>query len=133
MTNWPEQLATDIASVFDGVAVYSNVDPSREWTGAKTIEFNVNGFERTPLLSGGAYLDFQIVAACRAKTFEDANDLAESLAEEVEKRIAAYKTGGSLFDGVITSTEITADARGLIEGESFYGLVNALFIEKEEA
>ena len=111
MTNWPEKIASDLADAFDGVPVYSNVDPNREYNGGKTIEFNVQRLQTVPTLSGAVFYDFQIVGACRAPNFDEANALAS----------------------LITSQEITADARGLIEGESFYGLLNFTITTKEGA
>lgn len=132
MTNWPDILANDLATEFEGVQVYSNVDPSREWTGTPTIEFNVNAVDRVPLISGGAFVDYQIVAACRAKTFDEADDLAERLAAAVDEKIPEYIDAGTLYDGVVTGTEIAPDVRGLIEGESFYGVASVTFTEKEQ-
>lgn len=131
MTNWPEQLATDVATYFDDVPVYSNVDPTREYNGGKTIEFNVQGFETTPLLSGGVYYDFQLVAACRAPSYSEAAELVEDLRDKLGSIIATYVQTNAIEAGLFTSQEVTADARGLIEGESFYGLLNFTISEKE--
>lgn len=131
MTNWPEKFANDLASEFEGVPVYSNVDPTRDYNGGKTIEFNVQGFETTPTLSGAFYYDFQLVAACRAPSFDEAAELAEELRAKLEPLFATYVQSGEAVAAFVTEREVTADARGLIEGESFYGLLSFQLTEKE--
>lgn len=133
MTNWPERIASDLATAFDGVPVYSNVDPNREYNGGKTIEFNVQRLQTVPTLSGAAFYDFQLVGACRASTFDEANALIEELRENLVPLLLSYETSGDALASLITSQEITADARGLIEGESFYGLLNFTITTKEGA
>lgn len=130
-SDWPAIFANDLASEFEGVPVYSNVDPTREYNGGKSIEFNVQSFETTPLLSGGFYYDFQLVAACRAKTFEEAAELVDELREALGPEFASLIQSGALYAAFITSHEVTPDARGLIEGESFYGLLYFNLTEKE--
>lgn len=131
MTNWAQVLADDLSITIDDVAIYSNVDPAREWTGAASIEINVNAVNRVALISGGAFLDYQVVVACRALTFDAADDLATTLKEKVETLIDSYIANLSIIDGVITSQEVAPDIRGINEGESFYGLLNVTLTEKE--
>ena len=133
MTNWPERIASDLANAFDGVPVYSNVDPNREYNGGKSIEFNVQRLQTVPTLSGAVFYDFQLVGACRASTFDEANALVEELRENLVPLLLSYETSGDALASLITSQEITADARGLIEGESFYGLLNFTITTKEGA
>ena len=133
MTNWPEKIASDLAPAFDDVPVYSNVDPNREYSGGKTIEFNVQKLTTVPTLSGAVFYDFQLVGACRASTFDEANALVEELRENLVPLLLSYETSGDALASLITSQEITADARGLIEGESFYGLLNFTIQEIERA
>ena len=132
MTNWPERIASDLANAFDGVPVYSNVDPNREYNGGKTIEFNVQRLQSVPTLSGAIFYDFDLIAACRAPNFDDANALVEELHAALDPLLRSYvETLGVV--AFITAHEIQADARGLIEGESFYGLLNFKITEKEGA
>ena len=133
MTNWPERIASDLANAFDGVPVYSNVDPNREYNGGKTVEFNVQRLQTVPTLSGAVFYDFQLVGACRASNFDEANALVEELRENLVPLLLSYETSGDALASLITSQEITADARGLIEGESFYGLLNFTIQEIERA
>ena len=133
MTNWPEKIASDLATAFDDVLVYSNVDPNREYNGGKTVEFNVQRLQTVPTLSGAVFYDFQLVGACRAPNFDEANALVEELRENLVPLLLSYETSGDALASLITSQEITADARGLIEGESFYGLLNFKITEKEGA
>lgn len=132
MTNWPEKIASDLATAFDGVPVYSNVDPNREYNGGKTIEFNVQRLETTPTLSGVIFYDFELIAACRAPSFSEANALVEELHAELDPLLRSYvETLGVV--AYIAAHEITADARGLLEGESFYGLLRFRITEKQGA
>ena len=131
MTNWPERLANDLASAFDGVPVYSNVDPNRVYEGGKTVEFNVQRLQTVPTLSGAVFYDFQLIGACRAPNFDEANALAEELREKLIPLLLSYESSGDALASLITSQEITADARGIIEGESFYGLLNFTITTKE--
>lgn len=130
MTNWPERIASDLATAFDGVPVYSNVDPTREYNGGKSIEFNVQQLTTVPTLSGAIFYDFQMIAACRAPSFAEANALAEALRETLASLLRVYLSEKLLESFVLSYTEIQADARGLIEGESFYGLLNFTITEK---
>ena len=132
MTNWPEKIASDLATAFDGVPVYSNVDPNREYSGGKTIEFNVQRLTTVPTLSGAIFYDFDLIAACRAPSYDEANALVEELHAELDPLLRSYvETLGVV--AFITAHEIQADARGLIEGESFYGLLIFKITEKEGA
>lgn len=130
MTNWPERIASDLATAFDGVPVYSNVDPNREYNGGKTVEFNVQRLETTPTLSGAIFYDFQLVGACRAPSYAEALTLAEALHETLASLLRVYLSESLLETFVLSYTEIQADARGLIEGESFYGLLYFTITEK---
>lgn len=131
MTNWPERLANDLASAFDGVPVYSNVDPNRVYEGGKTVEFNVQRLQTVPTLSGAVFYDFQLIGACRAPNFDEANALVKELRKKLVPLLLSYETSGDALASLITSQEITADARGIIEGESFYGLLNFTITTKE--
>ena len=133
MTNWPEKIASDLASAFDGVPVYSNVDPNREYDGGKTIELNVQEQTTTATITGAIVYDFQLVAACRASSYSDALELIGDLREDLKPLLTGYVSGGDASAFFISSQEITADARGLIEGESFYGLLNFTIQETERA
>ena len=133
MTNWAEKIASDLATAFDGVPVYGNVDPNREYNGGKTVEFNVQRLQTVPTLSGAVFYDFQLVGAFRAPNFDEANALVEELRENLVPLLLSYETSGDALASLITSQEITADARGLIEGESFYGLLNFTITTKEGA
>ena len=131
MTNWAQAIAADLSAVVENVAIYSNVDPAREFTGATSIEVNVNSVERVPLISGGAFVDYNVVIACRALTFDDAAALAVDVKDKVATIIDALVADKSIISGVLTSLEVTPDLRGITEGESFYGVINLTLSEKE--
>lgn len=131
MTNWAQAIAADLSAVVENVAIYSNVDPTREFNGATSIEVNVNSVERVPLISGGAFVDYNVVIACRALTFDDAAALAVDVKDKVATIIDALVADNSIISGVLTSLEVTPDLRGITEGESFYGVINLTLTEKE--
>lgn len=131
MTNWAQVLATDLATRFEGVDVFSNVDPTREWVGKTTIEVNVNAIERVNLISAGAFVDNQIVVACRALTYDVAAALTVELKDAIAELVTSYKLANTINDGVITGSEVTPDIRGITEGASFYGVVNLTLTIKE--
>lgn len=131
MTNWAQAIAADLSAVVENVAIYSNVDPTREFNGATSIEVNVNSVERVPLISGGAFVDYNVVIACRALTFDDAAALAVDVKDKVATIIDALVADNSIISGVLTSLEVQPDLRGITEGESFYGVINLTLAEKE--
>ena len=131
MTNWAQVLATDLAARFEGVDVFSNIDPAREWVGKTTIEVNVNAIERVNLISASAFVDNQIVVACRALTYDVAAALTVELKDAIAELITSYKLANTINDGVITGSEVTPDIRGITEGASFYGVVNLTLTIKE--
>lgn len=131
MTNWAQVIAADLAATVSGVAIYSNVDPAREFTGATTVEINVNSVERVPLISGGAFADYNVVIACRALTFADADALMIEIKDTVETLIDSYIANLQIIDGILTGQDVTPDLRGITEGESFYGVLNLTLTEKE--
>lgn len=131
MTNWAQAIAADLSAVVENVAIYSNVDPTREFNGATSIEVNVNSVERVPLISGGAFVDYNVVIACRALTFDDAAALAVDVKDNVATIIDALVADNSIISGVLTSLEVQPDLRGITEGESFYGVINITLTEKE--
>lgn len=132
MTNWSQAIA-DVLPTFllDPVAIYSNVDPAREFNGAATIEINVNSVERVPLINGGAFVDYNVVIACRALTFDAAAALAANVETQTRIIIGGWIADKSIISGMITSVEIQPDLRGITEGESFYGVINLTLTEKE--
>ena len=131
MTNWAQVLATDLAARFERVDVFSNVDPAREWVGKTTIEVNVNAIERVNLITAGAFVDNQIVVACRALTYDVAAALTVELKDAIAELITSYKLANTINDGVITGSDVTPDIRGITEGASFYGVVNLTLTIKE--
>ena len=131
MINWAERLADDLRNVVTGAVVYSNVDPAREWGGQQTVEVNVNSVTRIPLMNGGAYLDHNVVVACRALTYDAAATLATFIRGSLDVFVDTYISAGEAIDAVITQVEISPDVRGIIEGASFYGVVNLVIATKE--
>ena len=133
MTNWAEKIANDLAETILDVPVYSNVDPNREYSGGETIEFNVQSVEAIPTIKSEIYYNFQLVAATRAPSFSEAIELLNELHDPLQNLLDGYVASGDAAAAFISSKEMSADVRGLIEGESFYGILNFSIQEKEEA
>lgn len=133
MINWPEKLANDLSNSFECVDVYSNVDPNREYNGGKTIEFNVQRLDTLPTITSAILYDFQLLAACRAPSYSEALALVNAAREELKPLLDGYVDSGDAVSTFISTQEVTPDARGLIEGESFYGLLNFAIQEIERA
>lgn len=129
MTNWPEKLANDLSDVIPDVPIYSNVDPNRDYMGGKTVEFNVQKLENAPLLSGGVFKIYSIVAACRDLTYGKADELLNQIRGALEPILQGYTRDELAMNAFVSTSEITPDARGIIEGESFYGLLNIVITE----
>lgn len=131
MINFPERLATDLSSSLEGIDVYSNVDPTREWNGAATVEINTNSTERTPLITSGFYVNHNVVIACRAGTYDEANTLAETTKDALFTILTTYKTTNVVLDWVFTAQDVQPDVLGINEGASFYGLINITLTTRE--
>ena len=129
MTNWPEKLANDLSDVISDVPIYSNVDPNRAYVGGETVEFNVQKLENIPLLSGGVFKIYSIVAACRALTFGKADELLNRIRDTIVPILQGYTQNELATNAFASTSEITPDVRGIIEGESFYGLLNIVITE----
>lgn len=132
MINWAERLADDLRGVVTNADVYSNVDPTREWGGRRTVEVNVNSVTCIPLMRGGAYLDHNIVIACRALTYDAAAGLASEIWQNLDDILDGYVATRKALDAMSKGVEISPDVRGIVEGASFYGVINIVIVTKEE-
>lgn len=132
MTNWAETIAEELRDLVTDTDVYSNVDPTREWNGRQTVEVNVNSVMRVPLIDGGAYLDHNIVVACRALTYDAAADLALEIQHDLYYMTDSYVAARKAIDALLKGVEISPDVRGIVEGASFYGVINLVIVTKED-
>ncbi len=132
MINWAETIAEDLRGVVTDADVYSNVDPTREWNGRRTVEVNINSVTRIPLISGGAYLDHNIVVACRGLTYDAAAGLASEIRQDLYYMLDGYVAARKALDATIKGVEVSPDVRGIVEGASFYGVINLVIVTKED-
>ena len=121
MRNWCEWLAEQIRPLAVPYPVYSICDPTREYDGEVLIEFNENEYKVQTLLSGDDIRTHNLVAACRSPTFELSSALIENIKKLIEEILTNEENEGGLLSFVWDETGVSADIRGIVEGESFYG------------
>lgn len=129
--NYCSYLAADTTTNFPNFEVYSNVDPAREWNGTPTIEFNEpDDPKTTSTISGAAIVTRSVYAIARTESCEDAETVLFELCERCTKALDALLKTGTIDAFAIDERGITADVRGIVEGESFYGYVKFLITER---
>lgn len=114
------------------VSVYSNVDPSREWNGATSIEFNEP--DEPKIISsvfGYEYATRSVYAIVRSASTTEAESMANELAEICATIASALLELEQIYAWSIDESGTTADARGIVEGESFYGYVKISITERK--
>ena len=129
--NYCAAFAESALIVFTGFVVYSNVDPAREWNGSTTIEFNEPEDPTTKaFLSGREMVEREIYGIVRAKTYVEASDVSLVLRRFCEEAAGKLEADGQIYAWSIEECGTTADSRGVVEGESFYGYVKVNLIER---
>jgi hypothetical protein len=130
MANWCEYFAERARSAFSDLTVYSNVDPTREWNGAATLEFNEPDEPTTRvLLSGVAQTDRTIFAIVRAVSTADVETFSARVRDFCVATCDALQKSGDVYAWSIDGAAVVADSRGIVEGESFYGYVEITITE----
>ena len=127
--NLPQFFAEYFQSYF-GVSVYGNVDPNRNWEGKPTIEFSQGEQTTTTLINGGEIVDLPIVCACRAATADAARSMAISAKLKLFELLNDMAENGDIYSFSFNNLGTTADSRGFVEGESFYGFVEFMVNKK---
>ena len=125
--NYIELFGDYIAAKLPQLKVYGNIDPAREWLGQPTVEFNQNTQNTRTFISGGSLTTFEATAACRCATDRDAAELAASVKALLYDFLDMLLNDGTICTYAFDDSGITADARGLAEGLSFYGFVDFTF------
>lgn len=129
--NYCEYFADAARTAFSGLEIYSNVDPSREWNGTATLEFNEPDEPKTrTLISGAAIAERTIYAIVRAASLDDLETWTASLLDFCVASCETLQSQGSVYSWAIDGSGTTADVRGIVEGESFYGYVELTLIER---
>ena len=114
--NWCKELAEEAIAPSVEYPTYSYCNPEREYNGETLIEVNENDYRVRTLISGSEYREYDLVISVRTQTYDDADALIQTVMELVSEYL---KTEGA---GYVWNEEgVTADARGIVEGESFYG------------
>lgn len=125
--NYIELFGDYIAAKLPQLKVHGNIDPAREWLGTPTVEFNQNSQNTRTFISGGGLTTFEVTAACRCATDVTAAELAESVKALLYDFLTMLLDDGTISSYAFDNAGITADARGLAEGLSFYGFVDFTF------
>lgn len=132
MANWCEYFAERARSEFSDLTVYSNVDPTREWNGATTLEFNEPDEPTTrTFLAGSALVSRNVYMIVRAATTSDLDELTTRLYDFAIEQAAALQASGTVHSWSIENSGSTPDSRGIVEGESFYGYVEITLVERK--
>lgn len=125
--NYIELFGDYIAAKLPQLKVYGNIDPKREWLGTPTVEFNQNSQNTRTFISGGSLTTFEVTAACRCETDVAAAELSASVKTLLYDFLTMLLNDGTISSYAFDNAGITADARGLAEGLSFYGFVDFTF------
>ena len=111
--------------------IYSNVDPSREWTGEGTLEFTESAdAATTTFISGGTRTRRALSMAARVPTEEIANSVGEALRDFIKTELEELKTARLIIAWTMDPPGVLADARGLAIGESFYCYIDFSITEQ---
>lgn len=124
MRNYPEILAARFKKLFPKTAVYSNVDPAREWQGTTTIEFTETDATRERYISGASRRVVSLSAAIRAENQREAANVGVALKTLLICTLSDWSGGGYIRSYSIEDEGTTPDARGVVLGESFYWYID---------
>lgn len=130
LNNWCEILAGQIRYWSHGVAVYSNLDPSREWAGAPMIELSTREISQQNFLSGDYQTTHALSALMRCESESVASATVDELVTIIDKSLEALRSRGQIAGFTLEQSGVTPDARGVVSGESFYGYVDFTLTEK---
>lgn len=121
MRNWCEWLADQLRPLVVPYPVYSTCNPVREYNGEVLVEFNENEYSTQTLLSGDEIRTHKLVVSCRSPTFDLSDQLIVGIKEILDGILIEEEKTGDLLSYCWDETGVTADVRGIVEGESFYG------------
>lgn len=130
--DWTNYLADVTRRYGDEWSVYSDANPSRVWTGERTIEFGRRGSTTTPYISGDASTTTELTLFTRCDNESDAEAAAWRVYQDVvrvalDALVKTEKIRGYTIERVGTF----ADERGAaIIGESFSGFVDFTIYEE---
>ena len=131
--NWCEWIADALQPFAGSAALYSNVDPDREFQGGVMLEVMEGESETTSFISGKSIIERSFTVACRAETYETAAEIAENV-----QRILSAALFTSFHDGEIEryyfeERDAAPDELGLNSGQSFAGYVKFKLTESATA
>lgn len=125
-----EYLAAYVGNALPSLAVYSAVDPVREWVGTETIEFGERQKPTTQtFLSGAAQEDRALVCYCRSASRQSAQTLALTLRRTIDAALDSAVESDDRNDPVCVvaysfyDLNVEGDDRGVTTGETFVGSV----------
>lgn len=132
IVNYCELVANGLrARMSENIEIYSNVDPSREWTGRTTIEIASTDNEPTQTISGAVIYETTLTVCIRAVTKTYADLLAISLSDRLADVMKEMKEQSLIDSYTYTRRGSIPDARGLALGESFYSFLDFNLIKKD--
>lgn len=115
----------------DAWKVYSDANPTRVWTGEKTIEFGRRGSTTTPYISGDSSTSTQLSLFTRCKKEVDAEAAASRVYYDVVVvALDALVQSGQINGFTIEKIGTFADERGATIGETFSGFVDFTIYEE---
>lgn len=123
-------MARQIRYLAHGVEVYSNLDPSREWTGTPMIELSTRDIAQRNFLSGDYQTTHALSALMRCESETVAAATISELVAVVDKSLTSLRQRDQIDGYTLEQSGVTPDARGVVSGESFYGYVDFTITEK---
>ena len=129
---WLKEKTVQLTSEEDVGRIYGNIDPQRVFSGQWTLEYTETDKETITYISGATRARRHITAAIRASTDKEAAEIARDFFPSLLSILKSGKHQGFFADYVIEEKAITADARGLVIGESFYAFIDFVIIENKD-
>lgn len=130
--NYTKTLAETLSARAPGIAIYSNVDPTREWNGIKTVEFMETDAETTKFISGDARRRRNIAMAVRSESEEESEQLGQWLKSIFFDALDEILINGDFLSWSYVDEGTAPDSRGVATGESFYWYMNVEITEQIE-
>ncbi|MBR0226137.1 MAG: hypothetical protein IJL92_08785 [Thermoguttaceae bacterium] len=130
--NYTESLAEIFRRRLPGLAIYSNVDPAREWNGTQSVEFIETDSALEYYISGAYRRYVNVAVAIRAESQDEASTTGQGLKEILTEVLDEIKDNGVIESWTYGDEGTTPDARGVASGESFYWYQDFQIVENRK-
>ncbi len=128
--NYTEALAESFRARFpEMTAIYSNVDPAREWNGETSIEFAETDAATDKYITGETRRRLMFAVAVRSETQEEAAGAGKEIRRILKETLTEMENNRVFECWTLEEEGTTPDARGLTVGESFYWFQNFTITE----